>query len=166
MRLQHESPLNGFIIQEGAIPQALKRLLPPFLSLQSISQGSCNPIARYGRQTFSRWNRLLSRLRLSSAALRRTQVLLVMSHDSKSRRDDSHDCARKAHPERDIGSQGVMTLENDELCLKFPSSGSSDRVKAIQSILSEAVASIGGELVCFPGNRIFGRHEITVHPLG
>ena len=81
---EQDNPLDGFVIEEGAVPQALSYLLQMVLELmpgqikptdQTIYQRTQSAFARYGSRFLGPF--------LSKGALQRTQVYLVMSHDSK-----------------------------------------------------------------------------------
>jgi hypothetical protein len=80
----HENPLDGFVIEDGAVPQALATFLQTMLD---IMPGSVRPqqdtvvertqaaLARYGSRFFGPY--------FKSGAMEKTQVYLIMSHDSK-----------------------------------------------------------------------------------
>lgn len=84
-RSGHENPLDGYVIEEGAMPGALA----PFLqAMLEILPGSIEPAGEGLVGTFK-----ATLARLGSAflgpyyrrgAIERTQVYLIMSHDSES----------------------------------------------------------------------------------
>ncbi|GAO15365.1 hypothetical protein UVI_02010290 [Ustilaginoidea virens] len=161
MRGQPGNPLDGFVIQEGAVPPALSPLLQPLLDVSSVLSGSSVP--KNMRKRLARWK---SRLRgpYACGAMQKTQVLLAMSHDSKS--CASTGPARRADKRNPAGSQGRLRLENDEPLLQFQQGSGSDRVTRVRSLLAEAVEAVGGTPVYDPGYGVLGNHQVTVHPLG
>ncbi|KAK2608900.1 hypothetical protein QQS21_002613 [Conoideocrella luteorostrata] len=145
MRRESRNPLSGFVIQDGAVPHALSRLLQPVLDHQTSSQDSKQPLHRHVTKAASRWQSRLLGPYVPSGAMERTQVFLVMSHDS---------------------SQGVVELENGQLTLEFQAGGGSQRVKTVRSMLTTAIEGIGGTPVYDPCHKSISNYEITVHPLG
>ena len=141
----HVNPLDGFVIQEGAIPKALAPFLQAMLEL--LPNEGCPE----GASTFEKTKHTLaavgSRLMgpyFKKGSVERTQVYLVMSHDS---------------------NQAVLTLENDKPMLEFMGVGRSDHVAYLNGLLRQATVAVGGTYIDSPFYATFGK-EITVHPIG
>ncbi|KAG5981222.1 hypothetical protein E4U55_003181 [Claviceps digitariae] len=153
MRNATDNPLHGFVIQDGAVPEALARLVQPIAHLQT---GPCPPgpdsrtsgLVRRLRRLGREWKSRLLGPYARSGAVQKTQVFLVMSHDT---------------------TQGTMRLENDIPTLQFPTAAAADespREQAVHALLSAAVTSVGGTLIRNPCSKLWGNHRVTVHPLG
>lgn len=82
-RKGHENPLNGFIIQEGAMPQAFSQLLQCMLDLMPGSHAPEMPLLQRARQAMGVWKSRLLGPFSKSGTLGNTQVFLIMSHDGK-----------------------------------------------------------------------------------
>lgn len=80
-----------------------------------------------------------------NGAVERTQVYLIMSHDS---------------------NQAVLSLENDKPKLEFMGVGRSEHVKELNKKLAQATKAVGGTLVQNPWFALLGEQEVTVHPIG
>ncbi|KAG5915782.1 hypothetical protein E4U53_004418, partial [Claviceps sorghi] len=84
MRGATGDPLHGFVIQEGAVPEALAHLVQPIAHLQtgpcSSGQGTSG-LGRRIQQLRRVWKSRLLGPYARSGAVQRTQVFLVMSHD-------------------------------------------------------------------------------------
>jgi hypothetical protein len=81
---EQDNPLDGFVIEEGAVPEALAYLLQTMLDLMPGSQAPKNDtivektqaaLARYGSRFLGPY--------FKKGAIEKTQVYLIMSHDSK-----------------------------------------------------------------------------------
>ncbi len=79
-----DNPLDGFVIEEGAVPHALSHLLQVMLDLmpgkieprdQTLYQRTQKALARFGSRFLGPY--------LRSGAIEKTQIYLIMSHDSK-----------------------------------------------------------------------------------
>ncbi|KAF6824728.1 glucose-methanol-choline oxidoreductase [Colletotrichum plurivorum] len=141
-----ENPLDGFVIEEGAVPAALA----PFYELMlSYMPGRIFPsnlklsdkIGHVGAAVSSRVLGPYSRL----SATEKTQCYLIMSHDS---------------------SQATMSLVNDRPFINYSGVGKSQRVKKLSGYLSKMTNLIGGTYVDSPFYAAFGEKEITVHAIG
>ncbi|KAG6009924.1 hypothetical protein E4U21_000695 [Claviceps maximensis] len=157
MRGTTDNALDGFVIQDGAVPEALARLVQPIAHLQTGpcpsrprpgpgpgTSGLVRRVRRLGRV----WRSRLLGPHARSGAVQRTQVFLVMSHDT---------------------AQGTMRLENDVPRLQFPAATTTDespRERAVHALLSAAVSSVGGTLIRNPCSKLWGNYRLTVHPLG
>ncbi|KAL2269710.1 hypothetical protein VTJ83DRAFT_1894 [Remersonia thermophila] len=141
----HENPLDGFVIEEGTIPEALSPFFQTMLDLlpghkepkdETLLQRTQAALARYG-----------SRIRgpyYKKGAVQRTQVYLVMSHDS---------------------NQGILSLKDDKPVLEFLGVTRSHHVKKVHEILEQATKAVGGTLVHSPFHAVL-EQQITVHPIG
>lgn len=80
----HENPLDGYVIEEGAIPSALAPFLQAMLETMpgSKSPKGDSPLERV-RSGMARLGSFVLGPYLQRGALDNTQVYLVMSHDSK-----------------------------------------------------------------------------------
>ncbi|EGR49764.1 uncharacterized protein TRIREDRAFT_59382 [Trichoderma reesei QM6a] len=144
-RKGHENPLNGFIIQEGAMPQAFSQLLQCMLDLMPGSHAPEMPLLQRARQAMGVWKSRLLGPFSKSGTLGNTQVFLIMSHD---------------------GSQATLSLKNDKPVLEFIGVGKSDRVKRFNALLEKATDAVGGTLVYTPFYNLMNKQQITAHPLG
>jgi len=143
-RTGHANPLDGYVIQEGAVPHALARFLQVVVDLTPGAQGPKDQtlyertqaaLARWGSRIYPYWK---------DGAMERTQVYLIMSHDS---------------------NQAVLSLEDDKPVLEFLGVGRSEHVKKLNKILLEATEHVGGTLVNNPFFALLGQ-QVTVHPIG
>lgn len=78
----HANPLDGYVIEEGTIPAALA----PFMRLLDILPGSASYDESYASQakaSLARWGSRILGPYYPNGAIERTQVYLIMSHDSK-----------------------------------------------------------------------------------
>jgi len=136
--------LDGFIIQEGAIPSAFAPLIQRLLEL---SPGQVRQDAPQSGTPASRIKRIAASNAFgpyaAGGSVQHTQTYLVMSHDS---------------------TQAVMTLEpgTGEPCLAFPGVGRTARIQRIR----ETLARMGGTSVQNVFHSILGQAEITAHPIG
>ncbi|KAL2163083.1 hypothetical protein VTH06DRAFT_6919 [Thermothelomyces fergusii] len=141
----HENPLNGFVIEEGAIPGALAPFFQAMLDLmpgkkesgnESLFEKAQAALARYGSRFLGPY--------FKKGAVERTQVYLVMSHDS---------------------SQAVLSLVDDKPMLEFTGFTRSHHVKKLNQLLEKATEVVGGTLVHSPFHALLDQ-QITVHPIG
>lgn len=82
-RKGHENPLNGFVIQEGAMPQAFCQLLQCMLDLMPGSHPPDKSLLERAQQAMGLWKSRLLGPFSKSGTLGNTQVFLIMSHDGK-----------------------------------------------------------------------------------
>ncbi|KAL2131309.1 hypothetical protein VTI74DRAFT_5269 [Chaetomium olivicolor] len=141
----HDNPLDGFVIEEGAIPHALSHLFQAMLDLmpgkkeprgETPAEKFQAALARYGSRFLGPYYK--------DGAVEKTQVYLVMSHDS---------------------NQAVLTLKDDKPVLEFLGVARSHHVKKLNKLLQEATEAVGGTLVQSPFYALLGQ-QITVHPIG
>ncbi|KAK0739263.1 hypothetical protein B0T21DRAFT_346593 [Apiosordaria backusii] len=141
----HENPLDGYVIEEGAIPHALTHL---FQVMMDFMPGKKDPkddsIIEKTQAALARWGSRLLGPYFKNGATERTQVYLVMSHDS---------------------NQAMLSLKDDKPVLEFLGVARSHHVKKLNSILERATEYVGGTLVHSPFYGIMGQ-QITVHPIG
>lgn len=80
----HDNPLDGFVIEEGAVPQALAGFLQTMLDLmpgsikpknEGVVERTQEALARYGSRFLGPY--------FKNGALEKTQIYLIMSHDSE-----------------------------------------------------------------------------------
>ncbi|KAF7189115.1 Cholesterol oxidase [Pseudocercospora fuligena] len=136
--------LDGYVIEEGAIPQSLGRLLQPILELMP---------GKWYPTPYNSWRHFVSRMRsrLSGpyaigGSINRTQTYLVVSHDS---------------------NEGIMTLSGNKAYLQFLGVGNTKHVGYLEEVLKKATNAIGGTLINSPFYAAFNqREQITVHPIG
>ncbi|KAL2025025.1 hypothetical protein VTK56DRAFT_27 [Thermocarpiscus australiensis] len=141
----HENPLDGFVIEEGAIPHALSHLFQAMLDLMpgkkepqddTVLEKTKAALARYGSRFLGPY--------FKKGAVERTQVYLIMSHDS---------------------NQAMLSLKDDKPVLEFLGVARSHHVKKLNKLLERATEAVGGSLVQNPFYELLGQ-EITVHPIG
>jgi len=80
-----------------------------------------------------------------AGSMQRSQVYLVMSHDT---------------------NQAVLTLKDDKPVLKFMGVGRSHHAKKLRNLLAQATAAVGGTYIDNPFFATLNQQEITVHPIG
>ncbi|KAJ5133283.1 Glucose-methanol-choline oxidoreductase C-terminal [Penicillium atrosanguineum] len=142
-----DSPLSGYIIQDGCIPEPMNPVIQLLFTLQTVKDQARSFVSnpREGtRRTFAILKSFLLGPYASGGALQRTSTYLVMSHDS---------------------NEMTLTLDSDQLCLQAPSEGRSENFKKIKKLLS---ILFGYTQASMGFSYFYGRHEeeITVHPLG
>ncbi|KZL72550.1 glucose-methanol-choline oxidoreductase [Colletotrichum incanum] len=141
-----DNPLDGFVIEEGAIPAALApfyqrmltilpgRVLPHNLSIKGVVS---HLAAAAGSRVFGPY--------YPEGSTEKTQCYLIMSHDS---------------------SQATMQLDNDRPVINYSGVGKSHRAKKLAGYLAKLTNLIGGTYVDSPFYAAFGEKEITVHAIG
>lgn len=144
-RKGHENPLDGYVIEEGAVPQALSPFLQAMLDLMPGSKSSEDTLADRVHASLARWGSRLRGPYYRNGAIERTQVYLIMSHDS---------------------NQAMLTLKDDKPVLEFLGVGRSDHVKYLNDLLARATRAVGGTLVQNPFFALMGQQQVTVHPIG
>lgn len=82
MRGKSGNPLDGFLIQEGAVPQALSKLMQTIVDMQPSSKKPKKTIIQRARKAAARWKSRLLGPYCCGGAIQNTQVFLIMSHDS------------------------------------------------------------------------------------
>ena len=142
----HENPLDGFVIEEGAIPKALAPLFQTMLEMMPGNQLPTgeNLLSKVKHALAQQGSRFLGPY-FSKGSIERTQVYLIMSHDS---------------------NQALLTLKNDKPVLEFLGVGRSEHVKYLNDVLRQATQAVGGTFVNSLFYAALGQQEITVHPIG
>ena len=145
-RKSHENALDGFVIEEGAVPKALAPLFQTMLELMPGNQypKGQNLLEKFKHILAQQGSRFLGPY-FRKGSIERTQVYLVMSHDS---------------------NQATLTLKDDKPVLEFAGVGKSEHVKYLNGVLKEATEAVGGTFVQSPFYAALGQQEITVHPIG
>ncbi len=140
-----ENFLDGFVIEEGAIPGGVASL---FQSMLQSTPGNIDP-QNFGLQ--ERLRHLVSRSKsrllgpyVQSGSVERTQIYLIMSHDD---------------------NQAILTLKDDKPHLQFLGVGRSDHVQHLNHVLAEATSKIGGTYVNSPFYALLGQDEVCFRPL-
>ena len=82
-RKGHENPLDGYVIEEGAVPQALAPFLQTMLDLMPGSKSNEDTLIDRAHASLARWGSRLLGPYFKNGAIERTQIYLIMSHDSK-----------------------------------------------------------------------------------
>ncbi|ORY71697.1 glucose-methanol-choline oxidoreductase [Pseudomassariella vexata] len=142
----HENPLDGYVIEEGTVPKALAPFLQAMLELLpgSVAPQGESLIEQF-RANLARAGSLFLGPYFRQGAIERSQVFLVMSHDS---------------------NQAILTLKEDKPVLEFLGVGRSDHVKYLNDILGKATRAVGGTFVQNPFYSLMKEQQITVHPIG
>ncbi|KAK7532801.1 uncharacterized protein J3D65DRAFT_557668 [Phyllosticta citribraziliensis] len=122
--------LDGYVIEEGCIPEALAPVLRAMLTA---------PGATSLRQLFSQTQTKFLGPYSEGGSLNRTQTYLIMSHDS---------------------NEAILTLENDKPRLQFIGVGRTQRVKKLNDVLEKATLAVGGRLVKSPMYSQFTVHPL------
>ncbi|KAK7452183.1 hypothetical protein VKT23_012286 [Stygiomarasmius scandens] len=139
--------LDGYVIEEGAIPAVLAEGLQTLLE---ALPGKQHP-EQYGiqervRHVFSSMKTRFLGPYAEGSSVDRTQTYLIMSHDS---------------------NEGILTLKNDKSHLEFLGVGRTEHVKVLNKVLAKATSAVGGTFINSPFYAAFNQQvEITVHPLG
>lgn len=148
-----EDPLDGFVIEEGTVPEALQLVLPFMLKVSSSATNISNQFEGGIAKALQTFGELAARSGaqfvgkdIPNDPLQKTQVYLVMSHDS---------------------NEAELMLENDKPYMQFFGVGRQDHVKRLNETLKQLSASIGGEFIDSPFyTDLLGREQISVHPIG
>lgn len=137
---------SGMVIEEGAVPSGLARVMPVFLATtakflgRDTDAGFADAAREAGRELES-----LVRGPYEGAA-HNTQVYLVMTHD---------------------GGAGRLHLENDRVLVDWPGAGKQQIFKDVDARLVQATEPQGGTYLKNPLWSKFTKQDlITVHPLG
>lgn len=146
-RENQANPLDGFIIEEGTVPSSLAHLLQFMLDHMP---GSVKPesekvdIVARADAALSRYSSKILGPYFKKGAIQKTQVYLIMSHDS---------------------NQAVLSLKDDKPVLEFLGVARSGHCKELNQLLAKATEAVGGTLVHNPFYALFGQ-QVTVHPIG
>ncbi|KAI1438703.1 glucose-methanol-choline oxidoreductase [Xylaria sp. CBS 124048] len=145
-RKGHENPLDGYVIEEGTIPGALVPFMQALLELMpGRIETTGESLVEHVKENLARVGSLFLGPYLRQGALEKTQVYLIMSHDS---------------------NQAYLTLKEDKPVLEFIGVGRSEHVKYLNRVLEKATRAVGGTFVQNPFYSLMGQQQITVHPIG
>lgn len=136
---------DGYVIEEGAIPGALRFFLPAAFATFSRLGGKDTDAGDWWKE---RQRELASLVRGSGrGALDNTQTYLVMAHD---------------------GSAGRLVLDdNQRVRVDWPGVGAQPVFRTVNEGLREATAALGGTYIKNPTwHPMLGQDLVTVHPLG
>ncbi|KAJ7248149.1 hypothetical protein B0H12DRAFT_727764 [Mycena haematopus] len=139
--------LDGYVIEEGAIPQALAPIIQAMLDVLPEKEYP-DPFTATERlrHLFSATKSRFLGPYSEGGSVNRMQTYLIMSHDS---------------------NEAIITLQNDKPYLQFLGVGRTEHVKKLNQVLANATKAIGGTLVNSPFHAAFHQEEeITVHALG
>ena len=137
--------LDGFVIEEGAVPSAL---VPDVQLLLESMPGQIRP-ARWGLAQQFRHFVARQRSRLlgpyaRGGSVERTQVYLIMSHDS---------------------NQATLSFNKSGLpVLEFLGVGASRSVRRLNQVMADATSAVGGTFVNNPFFAVLGEQEVCVCP--
>jgi hypothetical protein len=155
------NPLDGFIIEEGSIPEALSR------AYQTVLETMPTSIPHIGLPLHQKVEKFLASLGskvfgpyFRHGSIQKTQVYLVMSHDSRCLGVINISSANE-----NLGNQACLTLKNDKPALKILKEGPSENAKQINELLAKVTEAVGGTFLPGPFLATPGHQEMTVHPL-
>lgn len=142
---KQSNPLDGYVIEEGAITGALVPALQVMLEPLpgKIYPSTYGLIQRLRHFISAQKSRLYKYA--ASGSVERTQTYLIISHDS---------------------NHAVMTLENDKPAIRWEGVGRSDHVRHLNALLAQITSAIGGTYINSPFYADFDKSEITVHAIG
>ena len=137
------NPLDGYVIEEGTVPESLVPILRSMLQAMpgKIYPEQYGPIQQLRHMLSSLEARLLGNY-TPSGSTERTQIYLIMSHDS---------------------NQAILTLEDNKPALRFLGVGRSDHVAFLNNKLAEATSAVGGICINNPFFAAFGQQEVRIH---
>ena len=137
-----ENVLDGFVIEEGAVPYALVPFLQTMLNLMpGQQQPQLTLISQTNRSLAGLGSRIIGPY-YSKGSAERTQVYLIMSHDS---------------------NQAVLTLKGDKPVLRFLGVGRSDHVEYLNKLLADATHAVGGTFVNNPFYAALDQKEVRTN---
>jgi hypothetical protein len=127
---------DGFIIQDGAIPEALSPVIQTLL--ETHRSGSSPKSYNHIWGTLARLRSWILGPYIKNGSVRRTMVFLTMSHDE---------------------NQGTITIENDQAAVRWEGASEAGGYKSrVLTTLKTMTDHMGGIFVKSPA--------MTVHPLG
>lgn len=134
--------LDGFVIEEGAVPESLAQVLQTMLEAtpgKSYSQSF--GIRENFRHQISRFKSRVLGPYVQDGSVERTQVYLIMSHDD---------------------NKAILTLKDGRPHLHFLGVGRSHHVTHLNQVLADATTKIGGTLINSPFYGSHGQREVRV----
>ncbi len=133
-----ENPLDGFVLEEGAVPSALVTGLQTFL--EAMSHKVYPDTSKYRRFVSRKLSRLFGPY-YPGGSMQRTQTYLVMSHDS---------------------NQANLSLNpNGEPILRWRGVGRSQHVSYLNDLMAKATNSVGGTFIHNPFFALFGEQQVS-----
>jgi choline dehydrogenase-like flavoprotein len=141
----HKNPLDGFVIEEGAVPKALAPLLETMLEAMPGKESPPRTFAEKIQHSLASLGSLFLGPYFQKGSIEKTQIYLVMSHDS---------------------NQAILSLKDDQPVLEFMGVGRSEHVDYLNGVLTKATEAVGGTFINSPFYAVLGKQEITVHPIG
>ncbi|CAM1504954.1 Fc.00g025450.m01.CDS01 [Cosmosporella sp. VM-42] len=140
-----KNPLEGFVVEDCAIPLALGPFMLPMLTwLPDQVRPKYDAIRRATKAAAWAGSRYFGPY-FPDGSVARTPAYLIMSHDS---------------------SQGSLTLKKDKPVLVYSGVGRSASVSRIHEFLEKMTDVVGGNFIANPAWTLLGAQEITVHPIG
>jgi hypothetical protein len=82
-RENNDNPLDGFVMEEGTVPSALAHVLQFMLDSMPGSVEPNEPLHKRAQAAFARYGSRFLGPYFKGRALERTQIYLIMSHDSE-----------------------------------------------------------------------------------
>ncbi|KAF2458980.1 hypothetical protein BDY21DRAFT_282680 [Lineolata rhizophorae] len=140
-----KDPLDGFVVEEGAVPSALAFGLQPLLELLPGEESEDDTIADRVRRHAAKLGSVAFGPYYQKGAVERTQIYLIMSHDS---------------------NQAVLTLKDNKPSLEFMGVGRTEHLQTLNKFMAELTHNLGGEFVNNPFYAALNQQQITVHPIG
>lgn len=136
---------DGFVIEEGSIPGAIRQFLPAAFATFSRAVGEDTDAGDWWKEK----KRTVASLAggASKGAVDNTQTYLVMAHD---------------------GSAGKLELdENEKVRVAWPGIGAQPVFKNVNEALRQSTEALGGTYIPNPTwTPMLGQDLVTVHPLG
>jgi hypothetical protein len=125
-----QNPVNGFIIQDGSIPQSLSPIIQVMLMRQLHDTGNLPSSLRgslwlRAGKMYSSFKSLIMGPYTQGGAIQRTATYLVMSHDS---------------------NELYLTMEEDNVLLRGPAEGRSAYLTSIREMMKRAITNAGARL--------------------
>ncbi|KAF2126321.1 FAD/NAD(P)-binding domain-containing protein [Dothidotthia symphoricarpi CBS 119687] len=118
---------DGFVVQEGVVPEALGSAIQAILETQMSSVPS--PKYKTSSQAIARAKSWLLGPYCEGGSVNRTAVYLIMSHDE---------------------NEGTLGIKDDKFTLQWSGIGAEQRCRKVNDLLASATASIGGTLINMP----------------
>jgi len=137
---EQKEVLDGFVIEEGAVPQALAYALQPMLELLPGSQKPKDAtLMQKVRRLIARLASFILGPYYSKGAVAKTQIYLIMSHDM---------------------NQAVLTLEGNKPSLEFLGVGRTDHLKQLNDFMVKLTQKMGGTFVNNPFFAKLNRQQV------
>jgi hypothetical protein len=138
---EQEDPMDGFVIEEGAVALALVSNLQTLLDVMpgKVFPGQWGPLQKFRHFISGLQSRVLGAYS-KGGSIQKTQIYLIMSHDS---------------------DKATLTLtENGTPILKFLGVGRSKSVKDLNALLAKATNAVGGTFINNPFFAALGEQEV------